>query len=129
MEELLIAILQFLFEFILNILSNTTLDWPLKHRTTQEPEKIAGRCFLWLFGGFLFAFISLLVVPYTVISLPALRIANLVLAPICSAYLSKAIATYRAEKNSFIVPRNHFWQAFWFTVGLVIIRFMYASRV
>ena len=27
-----------------------------------------------------------------------------------------------------IVPRNHFWKAFWFTLGLVVIRFAYATR-
>jgi hypothetical protein len=62
------------------------------------------------------------------ISLSALRIANLVLAPITSAFISQAIARHRSKRNRFINPRNHFWQAFWFTLGIVTVRFAYAVR-
>jgi ABC-type Fe3+ transport system permease subunit len=70
----------------------------------------------------------LLVVKHTVVSVSALRIANLVLAPVASAFLSEAIANHRAKENPFIIPRNHFWQALFFTLGLVLVRFAYASR-
>ena len=129
MEDLLVAILQFLFEFAFDVLSNIPFDWPSKNRRTPEPEGIALRCFLWFCGGCLLAGISLLVVRHTIITFAALRLANLVLAPLASAYLSQGIARRRSVNNPFIVPRNHFWQAFWFTPGLVLVRFAYAFRV
>jgi hypothetical protein len=128
MEELLIVIIQFLFEFALNVLANIPFDWPSRDRATPEPEGITLRCFLWFCGGCLIAGASLLIVKHTIIAISALRMANLVLAPIASAFLSQSIAGHRARDNPFIVPRNHFWQAFWFTLGLVLIRFAYASR-
>lgn len=128
MEELLVVVLQFLLEFILNVLANIPFDWPSRNRRTPEPESIWLRCFLWSCGGGLLAGVSLLVFKQTLISVPALRIANLVIAPVVSGFLSEAIAKRRASRNELIVPRNHFWQAFWFTLGLVIIRFTYATR-
>ena len=128
MEELLIAIIQFLLEFALDVLSSIPFDWPSRNRTTPELENISLRCFLWFCGGCLLAGLSLLIFKHTIISVSALRIANLALAPISSAFLSQALASRRATKNIFIVPRNHFWQAFWFTLGLTLIRFAYASH-
>jgi hypothetical protein len=57
-----------------------------------------------------------------------LRLANLPVAPLVSAYIAQAIARRRREANPLIAPRNHFWKAFWFTLGLVAIRFAYATR-
>ena len=128
MEEVLIVVLQFLFEFILEVLGNIPFDWPSKNRRTPEPAGIVLRCFLWFCGGCVLAGMSLLVVGHTMIAFDVLRIANLVLAPLSSALVSQAIARRRARSNPFIVPRNHFWQAFWFTLGMVLIRFAYASR-
>lgn len=128
MEELLLTLLQFLFEFALEILGNIPFDWPSRHRTTPEPGNIALGCLLWFSGGCLLAGASLLIVQHSLIALPALRMANLGLAPIVSAVLSQTIAKHRAKHNPYLVPRNHFWQAFWFTLGLVLIRFMFASR-
>ena len=128
MEELLIVIIQFLCEFILNVFCNIPFDWPSRNRTSPEPEGIYLVCFLWFCGGCLLAGISLIFVKNTIISVSVLRIANLALAPFASAFLSQAIAQHRAKNNLFITPRNHFWQAFWFTLGLTLIRFAYASR-
>jgi len=128
MEELLIAIIQFLFEFTLDVLGSIPFDWPSRNRTTPEPKGVFLRRLLWFCGGCALASVSLLVVKHTVVSVSALRIANLVLAPVASAFLSEAIANHRAKENPFIIPRNHFWQALFFTLGLVLVRFAYASR-
>lgn len=128
MEELLIAALQFLIEFFFNVLSNAPFDWPSKNRRSPEPESSVGKNFVWFLGGCLLAGITLLFFKQPLISLPELRIANLLLAPIAAAFFSQYIARERARTNPFIVPRNHFWQAFWYTVGLVLIRFAYATR-
>lgn len=128
MEELLIVILQFLFEFVMNVLANLPFDWPSRTRKVPEPSAITLLCLLWFAGGCLLAWTSLLVVRHTLIAIPELRVANLLLAPVASAYLSRAIAERRSGLNPNIVPRNHFWQAFWFTLGLVLVRFAYATR-
>jgi hypothetical protein len=128
MEELIVAVLQFLFEFSLEVLSYGGLDWPSTSRSRLEPESVAGVCLFWFVAGCLLAWLSVLLLKHTFIRLPALRIGNLVLAPLTSAYIAQAIARRRSKRNSFIVPRNHFWQAFWFTLGLVTVRFAYAAR-
>lgn len=128
MEELLVLILQFLFEFVLNVLGNLPFDWPSRNRATPERERIAAVCALWFAGGCVLAGISLLIFPRSLVPTPALRMLNLLLAPVAAAFLSQAIARRRARRNPNIVPRNHFWQAFWYTSGLTLIRFMYTTR-
>ena len=128
MEDLIIAILQALFEFALEIFSYTPFDWPFSSRSQPESDTIVGRCFSWFVGGCLLSWLMMFIFKRTFISHPALRIANLVLAPITSAFISQAIARHRSKRNSYIIPCNHFWQAFWFTLGIVAIRFAYAVR-
>ncbi len=128
MEELLGIILQLLFEFVLEVLANVPFDWLSRNRTTPESDNHVVKNFLWFGGGCVLAGLSLLVVGQSIITVPALRIVNLVLAPVVSAVLSEAIANRRARTNPFIIPRNHFWQAFWFTLGLTLIRFTFASH-
>jgi hypothetical protein len=128
MEELLIIVIQFLFEFILNVLGNIPFDWPSRTRTTPEPDNNFSHSLLWFCGGCILAGVSLLIFKQSIITVSALRMANLLLAPIVSAFISEAIANHRARSNMYIIPRNHFWQAFWFTLGLTLIRFAYTSR-
>ncbi len=128
MEELLVVILQFLFEFLVDVFANIPFDWPSRNRRTPEPESIGWWCFLWFIGGCVLGAMSLLVLGYTLIHIGALRIVNLAIAPLAAASLSQAIAIRRAKTNSNLRPRNHFWKAFWFTLGLVLVRFAYAAR-
>lgn len=128
MEELLIIVLQFLFELALNVLANIPFDWPSRNRRRPEPERIGWWCVFWFIGGCVIGYISLFFLRQTLISVGALRMLNLLIAPLASASLSQAIARRRAQTNYNIVPRNHFWQAFWFTLGLVLVRFAYAAR-
>lgn len=128
MEDLIIAILQFLFEFIVEVISYLPLDWPSRSRSRPESENLSGTCALWFIVGCGLACISLLFLKHTWISHPALRIANLILAPITSAFIAEAVARRRSRHNRFIIPRNHFWQSFWFTLGVVTVRFAYVMR-
>jgi hypothetical protein len=127
-EDFIVILIQFVVEFVFNVLANLPFDWPSRNRATPEPASMTGIYLLWLVLGGSLAAISLLVVPRTFIVLQALRIANLVLAPAAAGLLSFAIARRRAQSNPFIVPRHHGWQAVWFTLGLVSIRFAYAIR-
>jgi hypothetical protein len=127
-EDFIVILIQFIVEFVFNVLANLPFDWPSRNRDTPEPESMTGVYLLWLLLGGCLAAISLLVVPRTFIVLPALRMANLALAPTAAGLLSYFISRQRAERNPFIVPRHHGWQAFWFTLGLVAIRLAYAIR-
>jgi hypothetical protein len=128
MEELIVIVLQFLLEFIFEILINLPFDWPRKSRMTPEKEKTIGKSFVMFCIGCGLAWLSAIVFPRTFIHHPALRIANLLLAPVAAAYISRTIAEHTAEANANIRPRNHFWQAFWFTLGFVAVRFAYANH-
>jgi hypothetical protein len=124
MEDLLVVILQCVFEFLLEIFCYSPLDW----LPWDWPEGLFGKylgCFIMGCG---LAGISILLFKYTWISHPLLRMVNLVFAPIASAFISQVIARYRSRKNRSLIPRNSFWQAFWFTFGIVLIRFVYATR-
>ena len=129
MEDFLIVILQGLIELLVEAIVYIPFDWPFGYRSIpQSSVGIVGRCALWFVSGCLLAGGSLLVLNHTWISLPAFRIANIVLAPITSGYIAKFLAVRRSRKNPDIIPENHFRQAFWFTLGLVLIRFVYAVR-
>ena len=128
MEELIVVVFQFLAEFTINVLGYLPIDWPSKHRRTPEREGLWAVCFVWLIAGGLLGAFSLLVVGYTLLQPGWLRIANLCISPIASAYLAQFVATRRARSNPLLVPRNHFWYGFWFSLGLAFARFAYASR-
>jgi hypothetical protein len=128
MEDLIVTIFQALFEFVLEVFFYIPFDWPSSSRSQPESETIIGSCCSWFVGGCILSWLLMLVFNHTFITHPALRIANLVLAPITSAFVSQAVARHRNKRNRFIIPRNHFWQAFWFTLGIVTVRFAYAVR-
>ncbi|HEY1663759.1 MAG TPA: hypothetical protein VGI03_15185 [Verrucomicrobiae bacterium] len=125
MEDLIIAILQGIFEFILEIFGYSPVDWIFPE---NWPESLIGKCIAWFTVGCGLACATFLLLHRTWITHPAMRIANLFLAPIMSAFIAQAIARYRSRNDPDIVPRNNFWQAFWFTLGIVTVRFAYATR-
>jgi hypothetical protein len=128
MEEVLVVLFQFLFELILNVLSNLPFEWPSKGRQTPERESIWPVCAIWFMVGCGVGGMSLLLVGYALLQPGWLRIANLVLSPIASGLIAKTLAEQRAPSNPMLVPRNHFWYAFWFSLGVAFTRFAYATR-
>jgi hypothetical protein len=65
MEDLIIAILQGLFEFALEVLANIPFGWPLSARKTSEPRSLPRACFLWFVGGCLLGALSILLLKHT----------------------------------------------------------------
>lgn len=128
MEEILIALIQFFIELTLNVFIQLPFDLPSKYRTTPEPKTVWPYCFGWFVFACILSALSLFVFKHTFISSSTLRVLNLFLTPIVSGFISYFIAKRRSEANDYILPRNHFWQAFWFTLGFVMIRFAYASH-
>ncbi len=128
MEEFLIILVRFLCEFLFELLLNVIFDWPSKDRKTPEPESIVLTCFFALIFSCILGWISILFFKNTFIQSPILRVINLFLAPYTSALLSEYIAKKRAVSNHFIRPRHHFWQALFFTLGFIMIRFAYTAH-
>jgi hypothetical protein len=125
MEDLIIAILQGIFEFLMEVFGYSPIDWLFPN---EWPKSLIGKCVAWFIIGCGLACVSMLFLNRTWISHPVLRILNLISAPFISAIISQAIARRRNQNNPDIIPRNHFWQAFWFTLGIVTVRFTYAVR-
>lgn len=128
MEEVLVLILQVTVEIFIN----AGLPWPAEAaQNPKQPErdKILTMCLLWFCGGIVVGLASLALLPRFIAGTQELRIITLVAAPVLSGFVAHAIATRRARSNANINPRNHFWQSFWCALGIVIIRFVYVSRV
>lgn len=125
MEDFLISLLQCVLEFLADVFSYGPFDWPFSEKA---PGNLLAKCTILFVLGCSLAWVSVLVLKHTWISFSAVRIANLVLAPATSAFISQTFARYRGRRKKSIIPRNHFWQAFWFTLGIVLVRFIYAVR-
>jgi hypothetical protein len=126
-EELIIVLLHGLFEFIFNVLSGSP-GWPSKQQAASDDKNNVGGWLIWVLAGGLMAGLSLVFFNHTFIPTSELRIANLFLSPIASGFLTQHIAKQRAKTNPNIVPHHHFWQAFWYSSGFVVVRFAYALR-
>lgn len=142
MEEGLILVLQALFELLLQILANAPIFfWPDHwHRgppwSQQRPSLSAGSLApmhfdgpgwtslgLFVAGGVVGGF-SVDLFRHVFLQVPFLRIANIFYAPITSGFLAYYIAVFRDMEN----PRRRCIYAVTFTLGLVLVRFMYAQR-
>jgi hypothetical protein len=125
-EELIVYVLQFILEFLFEVLAN--LPFELPRRRNGSSYTVAAQCF-WLFLlGAAVAWVSLWIHRHTVFTFPSLRIANVILAPIVSGYISRAYNRLRTLRNDAVPLQDRFWQGFSFTLGLVLIRFAYATR-
>jgi hypothetical protein len=130
MEDLLIVLLQGLFEFVFEVLFSPWFGVLDLLDLLDTPEDSHWWVYvLWLWLGATLGGLSLLVAPRSMIALPALRIANLVLAPIVSGLIAHAVARRRRRRLRLeIVSYRRAWQAVCFTLGLVVIRFAYATH-
>lgn len=128
MEDLLVLILQFVFEFLFNVLVDLPFDWPSKKQKGPEISALFVDCIVLFFAGCGVGWLSLHVVPNAFIKFPALRMANFFLAPVTAAFISQHLARRAAKANDFVEPRNHFWRAFWFTLALVFVRYAHVIR-
>ena len=128
MEELLVLLVQFFFEMLLNVLANLPFDALFRHPKTPDAQHAALKSIAWILLGALLGWLSTWIFPHTLISLPALRLLNVVISPVVAALLSQAVAARRSRANPNISPRHHFWYAFWFTLALVLVRLACAAR-
>jgi len=125
MEEILVAI----FQFLLEVIGQALVNLPFSFCTYQDyPTGRAGVTILAFLGGLLCGWILLIPFPGTSIHSPGLRIAALVASPLLAGIISHVVAELRAGLGHIVESRHHFWYAFTFTLGLSIIRFAYAHH-
>jgi len=134
MEELLIVLFQFFFELAINgnVFSLLPFDLLSKKRTTPERDSVwkfvLPLCLVWSFLGTVVGSLSLIVFTYTFLQNSGLRIVNLLVSPLLSGVLAQILARHRAKLNPLLIPRNHFWYGFSFSLGITSVRFVYALR-
>lgn len=128
MEELLVIIIQFLIEVVGQALIQVPFD--CGYRRHEKPESNVGvTAFLFLLVGGLVGWMSVELVPGTLIHIPALRVANLVATPFVGGLIGYHIAKWQYEtRNPDIVPKYHFWYAFFFTLALAAVRLAYGKH-
>lgn len=131
MEEILIAVFQFLFEVVLQVLAEWPWDYFLGSREFRDDQW--SRKMQWIIisvgMGCAVGLISLFLRPATSIRHSEWRVAYLILAPPCSAWISFTVARRLALRGrTWIHPRLHAICAFCFALALTVLRFTYARR-
>jgi hypothetical protein len=113
MEDLLIILLQFLFELVFDIIIYWLFDlmgW--QYEKFSKPRPLWLTIPAWCGLGTLAGILSVLAFSKSLITIHILRLFTLAVAPLTSAYIAEAIAKQRVQKDNSIIPRRHFWQAF-----------------
>jgi hypothetical protein len=126
-EDLLIILLQFFFEVVLQVLAE--LPWDLfvgtRHKSSSHEAGPGTWIFLSLAAGAGAGGISLLLFPTTLLHSSTARMANLIVAPVVSGVVSYGFW----RKKRFLADREmRAVYAGCFTFGLAVIRFAYAAR-
>lgn len=125
MEEVLVAIFQFLLECALQSLTSLPFSFcSLSDYWTWRP----GVPTIIFFAGLLFGRMSLIPFPGTSIHWPWLRIAALIASPILAGAIGYVVAELRAGLGHIVESRRHSWCAFTFMLGLSVVRFTYAHH-
>lgn len=132
MEDLLIVILQALGQFLFELFAYLPWDWgwywtPYDRRDTQSDGTFWAVVLSVGLGAAIGA-LSLFIFPDVLIKWGWLRIVLLFLSPLLSGSMALTMARWRQEQNKFIEPWTHFWLALCFSIGLVWVRFAFASR-
>jgi hypothetical protein len=130
MEELLILILQGFAEVLLQMLGSGLLDvltWGIEG-DDNRPSRGCTLGILLFAAGCGLGWLSLWLAPHNLLPWGWLRIANLVIGPMLSAWLSWWIARWRQRRDPEVVPRHHVISAALACLGLVLVRFTWGVR-
>jgi hypothetical protein len=128
-EELLVVILQFVFEIGLQVLAELPWDGFVSSGDSKGPKSPTA---LWvvlsLLAGGAIGGLSLLIFPHTLLHWSSARMANLLVAPAVSALVVLGVASLRPPRPGQINAKDRALYAACFTFALAIIRFTYAQR-
>ena len=126
MEELLVVLIQFLFEVVGQALLSVPFDFCPRR---EYPDYSRAALTIVAFAvGVAFGAASVALVPHSYLPYAWLRIASLVASPLLAGAIAWCVAELRISYKPFLVPRHHFWYAFTVTLGLSLVRFAYVKH-
>ena len=128
MEEFLVLLIQFVIEVLFESLGYLPFEWATTRKDRGPRESIGGACTAWLLIGALVGGASLIFLDHSLLHHAWLRIANLVVAPVCAGCIAEVFAARRRATRPWIEPRHQFWYAFWFSFGIAAVRFAYTIK-
>lgn len=128
MEEVLVLLVQVVAEVLVDVLIYLPFDVPLSRDEKTGERRGAGWLFVYALAGGVLGGLSLLLVPDLVLRSPALRLANLAVAPLASGGVSWGLAAWRRSRGARADPPTHFWTAFWFVLAFGAVRLAYGGR-
>jgi hypothetical protein len=130
MEELLILLLQVFGEVLFQILGSGLLDlltWSWEREDSPRSRGCAIALVLFIVGGLL-GWLSLLLVPHSLLPWGWLRMANLVIGPVASGWMSYRIAQWRQRRGYETSPGTHALMAGMACLGMVLVRLVGVVR-
>jgi hypothetical protein len=122
-EEILVVGLQIFFEFGVQLLGAPGID--VSTSSSSKTDRGCGWVVLHLFLGGLCGWISTLLFPKLILANAALRIANLIFAPLVAGGLSFVAAKMMKRKTETWTP---FWHGFAFALAFGLARFAFGHR-
>jgi len=128
-DDVLIAVVQCVVELGGDVLCSLLAD-SCSYRAERKPTHPVVGAVAWLVAGSVLGGLSLLVRPTALLSHPALRLGNLILAPLLAALTAHALARWRRSRQSGkeqVVPWRHAVHAGAFAAGMVLVRFLCCS--
>jgi hypothetical protein len=126
-EELLIAIIQFLCEVIAQSIGFLPFGFYPRddYSDTSRRSVLTVAAFL---GGLACGGASVFFIPHSFLHQSWLRVASLVASPLLAGAIAWWMAELRISYKPHLIPRHHFWYAFTFTLGLSLYRFTHVQH-
>lgn len=126
MEELLILVFQVIIEALLYF------PWDILLYAREDSTRGSPGLLPWVVGslgiGGLIGGLSLLFLPHVLLKWSVFRISTLIFSPVISGAVAGFFATKQRASKERVDARTHFWGAFCFTLGVVVVRFAFARR-
>ena len=126
MEEILVLIVQFIIEVLLEFVVYLPFDLPLDRNRKTGARTGPGRIGIYILIGGVLGGLSVLIAPKFFIHSSAMRVVNLLVAPLVSGGLSYGLATWRRSRGAQTAPWTHLWTAFWFVLAFAAVRLVFA---
>jgi hypothetical protein len=127
-EEVLVLILQGLFEVGLEVFFYAGLAWPWPNDKQDSAGFWAGGGVLFFVVGGVLGLLFTLIFPKLLLPYGWLRMANLVLAPAASGLFAWYVARWRRTRTPGVVPQQHAVFAVLFTLAFAAVRFAYGQH-
>ena len=130
MEEVLIVILQLVFELAVQLLLYGGIDCITMWVEKNDKPGGVGCLLMFIFAlmGVGFGAFANLFHPGAFLPFGWLRIANLIVGPLLAGGVSWLFTDWRRRRGARLVPIMHFWFAFFFVFGFNLVRFVYAKH-